>query len=178
LPVLDHSCPEAGAHEVRSALFPDAEQYVRNIKTVVTYGLDLTSGSAALDAKHPSFSTLALSVAVVAGRHPWRLWRRRSHATDFETIGHGHLSLGRAGWTRLAVVFCFGLVHGLGFVSALGIDQPTSWALPWSPLVFNVGIEAVQLAIIMVAFPWLALMRHHRPVAGLWTAGAIAAVWP
>ncbi|MFC6083456.1 HupE/UreJ family protein [Sphaerisporangium aureirubrum] len=248
---LDYRCPEsAEAHELRSGLFPDSEGYVRDSKTVVTYDLDLTSGSAALDARHPSFSTrqswaerfweffrlgaehlltgldhilfllaliagsrrlreivlaattftlahsvtfifaalglvrvpasfvepvIALSIAVVAGWHLWRVWRRRSHATDLEDAGHGRLGLDSAGWTRLAVVFCFGLVHGLGFAAALGIDQPLSWTLLWSLLVFNVGIEAVQLAIIIVVFPLLALLRHRRPVAGLWTTGAIAA---
>jgi hypothetical protein len=116
---------------------------------------------------------IALSIAVVAGWHLWRIRRRRSHATELETSGH--FSLDPAGWTRLAVVFCFGLVHGLGFASALGIDQAWSWTLLWSLLVFNVGIESVQLAIIMAVFPLLALLRHRRPVAGLWTTGVIAA---
>jgi hydrogenase/urease accessory protein HupE len=247
---LDYRCPGAAeAHEVRTGLFPDSEGYVRNTKTIVTYDLDLKSGSAALDATHPSFSThqsvaerfweffrlgaehllsgldhilfllaliagsrrlreivlaattftlahsvtfvlaalglvkvspsfvepaIALSIAVVASWHLWRLWRRRSRATDLDTAGHGHLSLDAAGWTRLAVVFCFGLVHGLGFASALGIDQAWSWTLLWSLLVFNVGIETVQLAIIMVVFPLLALLRHRRPGTGLGTTGAIA----
>ncbi|MEW9527457.1 HupE/UreJ family protein [Microbispora sp. NPDC049125] len=249
--VLDYRCPaSADAHEVHSGLFPDSEGYVRGTKTVVTYDLDLTSGSAALDAKHPSFSTqqswaerfweffrlgaehllggldhilfllaliagsrrlreivlaattftlahsvtfilaalglvqvpasfvepvIALSIAVVAGWHLWRIWRRRSHATDLEIAGHGHLGLDPAGWTRLAVVFCFGLVHGLGFAAALGIDQALSWTLLWSLLVFNVGIEVVQLSIIMLVFPVLAMLRRRRPVTGLWTTGTIAA---
>ncbi|MFI7616208.1 HupE/UreJ family protein [Nonomuraea terrae] len=249
--VLDYRCPVAAqAHEVRSGLFPDAEGYVKDTKTVITYDLDLVSGSAALDAEHPAFSTqqsfaerfwnffrlgaehlltgldhilfllaliagsrrlreivlaattftlahsvtfilaalglvevpaafvepvIALSIAVVAGWHLWRLWSRRSHATELESLGDGHFSLDRAGWTRLAVVFCFGLVHGLGFASALGIDQPLSWTLLWSLLVFNVGIEAVQLAVIAVVFPLLAVLRHRRPAAGLWATGAIAA---
>ncbi|MGW1797257.1 HupE/UreJ family protein [Streptomyces sp. NPDC001984] len=249
--VLDYRCPRsAEAHEVRSGLFPDSEGYVRDTKTIVTYDLDLTSGSTALDAQHRSFSThqsgaerfwtffrlgaehlltgldhilfllalvvgsrqlreivlaattftlahsvtfvlaalglvqvpasfvepvIALSIAVVAGWHLWRLWRRRSHATDLETSGHGHLSLDRAGWARLAVVFCFGLVHGLGFASALGIDSAWSWTLLWSLLVFNVGIETVQLAIVAAVFPLLALLRQRRPVVGLWVTGAVAA---
>jgi hypothetical protein len=249
--VLDYRCPEsADAHDVRSGLFPAAESYVRGTKTIVTYDLDLRSGSAALDARHPSFSTrqswaerfweffrlgaehlltgldhilfllaliagsrrlreivlaattftlahsvtfvlaalglvevsasfvepvIALSIAIVAGWHLWRIWRRRSHASDLETGGHHHLSLDRAGWTRLAVVFCFGLVHGLGFASALGIEQAWSWTLLWSLLVFNVGIEAVQLAIIGAVFPLLAVLRHRRPIAGLWTTGTVAA---
>ncbi|WP_182887392.1 HupE/UreJ family protein [Microbispora sp. H10885] len=249
--VLDYRCPEsAGAHEVRSGLFPGSEGYVRDSKTIVTYDLDLRSGSTALDSRHRSFSTeqswaerfwqffrlgaehllggvdhilfllaliagsrrlreivlaattftlahsvtfvlaalglvrvpasfvepvIALSIAVVAGWHLWRVRRRRSHATDLETAGHGRLGLDRAGLARLAVVFCFGLVHGLGFAAALGIDQAWSWTLLWSLLVFNAGIEAVQLAIIVAVFPLLALLRHHRPVAGLWTTGVIAA---
>ena len=76
---------------------------------------------------------------------------------------------------RLGVVFVFGLIHGLGFAGALGIDEPWSWQLLWSLLVFNVGIEAVQLGVIAVVFPPLALLRHRVPRAGLWVTGAIAA---
>jgi hypothetical protein len=249
---LDYRCPErAEAHDVRSGLFPDSEGYVRDTKTIVTYDLDLQSGSAALDAQRPSFSThqswterfwdffrlgaehllggidhilfllaliagsrrlreivlaattftlahsvtfvlaalglvrvpasfvepvIALSIAVVAGWHLWRTWRRGSHAADLETVGDSHLSLDPAGWARLGVVFCFGLVHGLGFAGALGIKEAWSWTLLWSLLVFNVGIEAVQLTIIVVVFPLLALLRHRQPTVGLWATGAIAAV--
>ncbi|WP_330248166.1 MULTISPECIES: HupE/UreJ family protein [unclassified Streptomyces] len=249
--LLDWVCSERGDDlEVRSGLFPDAETYVKGTKTIVTYELDGRSGSAALDAGHPSFSigqawyerfweffrlgaehllsgidhilfllaliagsrrlreivlvatsftlahsvtfmlaalglvdapagivepVIALSIAVVAGWHLWRLWRRRGHASDLETAGRGHFSLDRAGWTRLGVVFCFGLVHGLGFAGALGIDEAWSWTLLWSLLVFNVGIETVQLAIIAALFPLLIVLRHRAPTAGLWATGVISA---
>jgi hydrogenase/urease accessory protein HupE len=248
--VLDYSCPPADAHEVRSELFPDAEGYVRGTKTIATYDLDLTSGSAALDAQQPSFSTqqawtqrfweffrlgaehlltgldhilfllaliagsrrlreivlaattftlahsvtfvlaalglvhvpasfiepvIALSIAVVAAWPLWRLWRRGSHAIDLDTAGRGHFSLDRTGWLRLAVVFCFGLAHGLGFATALGIDAAWSWTLLSSLLVFNLGIEVVQLAIIALVFPLLALLRRRTALAPRWTSGAIAA---
>ncbi len=61
---------------------------------------------------------------------------------------------------RMPVVFAFGLLHGLGFASALGIDEPWSWDLLFSLLAFNLGIEAVQLALIAVAFPLLVLLRR------------------
>jgi hypothetical protein len=249
---LDYDCPKAaGAHVVRSGLFPDSEGYVRGTKTIATYDLDLRKGSAALDAKHPSFSTdqswtqrfweffrlgaehlltgldhilflvaliagsrrlrevvlaataftlahsvtlilaalgivhvsssfvepmIALSIAAVASWHLWRLWRRGSHAADLEPTGTSHFSLDRAGWTRLGIVFCFGLVHGLGFAGALGINQAWSWTLLWSLLVFNVGIETVQLALIASVFPLLVLLRRRSPVLGLWVTGTIAAV--
>ncbi len=243
--VLDYTCPAADSHEVSSTLFADSEGYVRDAKTIVTYALDLTSGSAALDAQQPSVSTrqawtarfwdffrlgaehlltgldhilfllaliagsrrlreivlaattftlahsvtfvlaalglvhvpaglieplIALSIAVVAAWPLWRLWRGSPELTD-----DGHFSLDRAGWIRLGVVFCFGLAHGLGFASALGIDAAWSWTLLWSLLVFNLGIEVVQLAIIALIFPLLALLRRRSAVAPRWATGAIAA---
>ncbi|MEU3452319.1 HupE/UreJ family protein [Micromonospora sp. NPDC006766] len=249
--LLDWACAERGdEHEVRSELFPDAEGYVKGTKTIVTYDIDGRSGSAALDADRPVFSTgqawyerfweffslggehlltgldhilfllaliagsrrlrevvlaatsftlahsvtfmlaalglvdvsaaivepvIALSIAVVAGWYLWRLWRRGDHAADLETSGGGHFRLDRAGWTRLGVVFCFGLVHGLGFAGALGINEAWSWTLLWSLLVFNVGLEAVQLAIIAVVFPLLVVLRHRAPKVGLWATGLISA---
>lgn len=248
--VLDYQCPQGSAHAIRSNLFPDDETYVRDTKTIITYKLDLKSGSSALDKEHPVLSTqqstgerfweffrlgaehlltgldhilfllaliagsrrlreivlaattftlahsvtfilaalglvqvsagfvepvIALSIAVVAGWHLWRLWRRGRMATDLETHNRSHLSLDRAGWTRLAVVFCFGLVHGLGFAGALGIDEAFSWQLLWSLLVFNIGIETVQLTIIVLVFPLLALLRRRSPITALWATGTIAA---
>jgi hypothetical protein len=122
--------------------------------------------------------TIALSIAVVAGWYLWRVLRRGEHATDLDVGPHargGHFSLDRAGWTRLGVVFCFGLVHGLGFAGALGIDGAWSWTLLWSLLVFNIGIETVQIGIIIVVFPLLILLRRRSPRLGLWFTGALAA---
>ena len=75
---------------------------------------------------------------------------------------------------RLAVVFAFGLIHGLGFAGALGIDEPFSWRLLGSLLVFNLGIEAVQLAIIALVFPMLLVLRRRQPRIG-WCLGVVAA---
>lgn len=122
---------------------------------------------------------IALSIAVVAGWHLWRLARRRDGAAEPpeppEPGGAGHFRLDRAGWSRLGVVFCFGLVHGLGFAGALGIEAAWSWTLLWSLLVFNLGIEAVQLAIVGLLFPVLAVLRRRSPRAGHWATGLVAA---
>lgn len=249
---VDYRCPESGgAHELRSALFPDAEGYVRGTKTIVQYEeIDLKSGTASLDAKHPAFSTqqslltqyweffrlganhlltgidhilfllaliagsrrlreivlaassftiahsvtfilaalglvhvpssiveptIALSIAIVAALHLRRIWELRGRAADVEEVGPGPFGLDAAGWTRLGVVFCFGLVHGLGFASALGIDQAASWSLLSSLVVFNLGIESVQLGIILLTFPLLTLLRHRAPLANVGATGTIAA---
>lgn len=54
--------------------------------------------------------------------------------------------------SRIGVVFIFGLIHGLGFASALnnlGLPQQSYLA---SLLMFNVGVEAGQLTVILAAF--------------------------
>ncbi|MFJ3670255.1 HupE/UreJ family protein [Streptomyces sp. NPDC090106] len=117
---------------------------------------------------------IALSIAVVAGWHLWRLRRPRAEVTADSRGAGGPLSLDRAGWARLGAVFCFGLVHGLGFAGALGIDAAWSWTLLWSLLVFNVGIEAVQLGLIALTFPLLALLRRRSPRAAAWVTGLAA----
>lgn len=120
---------------------------------------------------------IALSIAFVAGWHLLRLWRKRGHAIDLETTSRSHFALDAAGWGRLAVVFCFGLIHGLGFAGALGIQQAWSWTLLWSLLVFNLGIEAVQIGLIVALFPLLALLRRRKsPTLSIVVTGSIAAV--
>jgi hypothetical protein len=119
--------------------------------------------------------TIALSIAIVAALHLRRIWQLRGNAGEIEEVGQGPLGLDAAGWTRLGVVFCFGLVHGLGFASALGIDQGASWSLLSSLVVFNLGIESVQLGLILLTFPLLALLRHRAPLANVGATGTIAA---
>lgn len=60
------------------------------------------------------------------------------------------------------VVFGLGLIHGLGFANVLaplGLAQKT---LVVSMLAFNVGVEIGQLAIVLLAFPILYILRKQR----------------
>ncbi|MCB1335217.1 MAG: HupE/UreJ family protein [Roseivivax sp.] len=53
---------------------------------------------------------------------------------------------------RPVVVFCFGLLHGLGFASVLGeFGLPSLQVVP-ALLGFNVGVEIGQLTVIALAF--------------------------
>ncbi|MFL6192953.1 MAG: HupE/UreJ family protein [Thermoanaerobaculia bacterium] len=59
--------------------------------------------------------------------------------------------------SRIALVFAFGLLHGLGFAGVLSqLGLPRSELLT-ALLSFNVGVEGGQLAVIGVAFLLLAL---------------------
>jgi hypothetical protein len=54
--------------------------------------------------------------------------------------------------SRVGVVFLFGLVHGMGFASALGqlgLPQKSYWL---SLVMFNAGVELGQITIILLAF--------------------------
>lgn len=66
-------------------------------------------------------------------------------------------------WSRTAVTFAFGLVHGFGFAGALaeaGGLPPSHFA--WALLQFNLGIELGQLAIVVLAMLVLSGLRNVR----------------
>jgi hypothetical protein len=63
---------------------------------------------------------------------------------------------------RWAVSFVFGLVHGVGFASALreiGLPQD---GLFWPLLSFNLGVEAGQAVAVLAALPLLLYLRRTR----------------
>ena len=67
---------------------------------------------------------------------------------------------------RPAVVFGFGLLHGLGFAGVLAqLGLPPGEYLT-ALLSFNAGVELGQLAVILAAFLALGIFRHrdwYRP---------------
>jgi len=54
--------------------------------------------------------------------------------------------------TRIGVVFIFGLVHGMGFASALGQLGLPQNAYLLSLVMFNIGVELGQITIILAAY--------------------------
>jgi hypothetical protein len=73
----------------------------------------------------------------------------------------------------------FGLIHGLGFASALGELQLPPAAVVRSLVWFNVGVELGQLAVVAVAIAVAALARRlpgaHR--FACYALGALSAWW-
>lgn len=78
---------------------------------------------------------------------------------------------------RWLIAFGFGLIHGLGFASALGPMELPPLDLAVALLGFNLGIEAAQLAIALAflaaAYPLRAFGLYAR---GLLPAGSAAAL--
>lgn len=70
---------------------------------------------------------------------------------------------GRINAFRVAVVFCFGLLHGLGFASVLGDVGLQDNRFVIGLIGFNIGVELGQLAVITVAFLLLGLPFGQKP---------------
>ena len=65
--------------------------------------------------------------------------------------------------SRIGVVFCFGLIHGLGFAGALSeLGLPSNSYLS-SLIMFNLGVELGQLTVIGTAWFLLAKWFRHNP---------------
>jgi len=81
------------------------------------------------------------------------------------------------------LAFGFGLVHGLGFASALGDLGARESGLIASLLGFNLGVELGQLAVVAVALPLLFSLRGARTwssavnYACSSACGVLGAVW-
>jgi hydrogenase/urease accessory protein HupE len=70
------------------------------------------------------------------------------------------LSRERPRTSRMAVVFAFGLLHGLGFAGVLrDVGLPAGQHVP-ALLGFNIGVELGQLAVIAAVLALLALARR------------------
>ena len=92
----------------------------------------------------------------------------------------------RPTFTRQApwlVAFAFGLLHGLGFASALADVGLPPQHVPLSLLAFNLGVEVGQLCVIgLAAVLWTAFVRKRVfekrvEFAGAMTLGTAATVW-
>lgn len=98
-------------------------------------------------------------------------------------VAAGHNLVRREVGRSWMVAFAFGLIHGFGFSSALAdLGLPTE-GLVGALVGFNLGVEAGQLAVVLVVLPLLFGWSRRRGYvrwglrAGSWIAAAIAAVW-
>jgi hydrogenase/urease accessory protein HupE len=61
---------------------------------------------------------------------------------------------------RWRITFLFGLVHGFGFASVLRAMHLPSQSLAASLLAFNLGVEAGQIVIVLLAYPVIAAVQR------------------
>lgn len=79
---------------------------------------------------------------------------------------------------------CFGLLHGLGFASALSDTGLTTGPLAVALLAFNVGIELGQIAFVLLVVAVARITRRLMPPLPAWAIrvpvyamGTLAAYW-
>ena len=80
---------------------------------------------------------------------------------------------------RAAVAAFFGIIHGFGFASALGVLHLSGSGLAVALIGFNLGIEVAQIVLVVVALPILFLIGKSRVLlwAGSFLAGSIGMFW-
>jgi HupE / UreJ protein len=83
-----------------------------------------------------------------------------------------------------AVAFAFGLLHGFGFAGALADIGVPEGEVPVALLMFNLGVEAGQLLVVVAGLALLTVIHHiaaprvNQPrVAMAYAIGSIAAFW-
>jgi hypothetical protein len=82
---------------------------------------------------------------------------------------------------RWRITFPFGLIHGFGFAGALQEIHLPHAEVPRALLLFNLGVEAGQLAVLAIALPLVLILRRRewfrgRGVRALSLAVVIAGV--
>ena len=146
------------------------------LKTVTAFTLahSITLALASLGVVHlpgpPVEAAIALSILLLA--------------TEIVRANRGQPSL-TAQWPWV-VAFCFGLLHGFGFASALSQIGLPQKDLPLALFTFNVGVEAGQLIFVGVVLGIRTLLmrlklpelvfRSARPVSS-YAVGILAAFW-
>jgi hydrogenase/urease accessory protein HupE len=81
-------------------------------------------------------------------------------------VGVENLMTSRLHPWRVAVVFAFGLLHGMGFAEALAGLRLSASSLATTLISFNLGVELGQLSVIATAAAMLALLTRVREAAG------------
>ena len=113
--------------------------------TLFTVAHSITLGLAA-------FGTVSLPV----------IWVEACIALSVAYIGFDNLKLQPVGLVRMAVVFGFGLLHGLGFANVLG-ELNTNNSNPLISLAgFNVGVELGQLVVVALFFVAIGLWTRNQ----------------
>ena len=142
------------------------------VKTITAFTVahSITLALATLGYVHvpsaPVEATIALSIVFVASEI---LRSRRGERGLTE----------RAPWL---VAGTFGLLHGFGFAGALSQVGLPANDIPLALLFFNLGVEAGQLAFVIVALAVIALLRRIRlpewtPILPPYAIGSVAMFW-
>ncbi len=86
--------------------------------------------------------------------------------------------------SRIVIIFCFGIIHGMGFANALKTFGLPKKQLVSTLLSFNVGVEFGQLTVILFAYffisKWFSQKKWYKerivyPISSI--IGCVALYW-
>jgi len=100
---------------------------------------------------------IALTVAILGVETVLRVWR----AKGLDNIA-GHTK------RRLATIFLFGLLHGLGFASVFADLQVSNTVLLTALLGFNIGVEIGQVLVILAVLALLVVVARTVSARRAW----------
>jgi hypothetical protein len=77
---------------------------------------------------------------------------------------------------EIYVAAVFGIIHGLAFATVLTALNLDAGKMALSILGFNIGIELMQIFIVICTVPWLIMLSKNNTYTWLRIGGAIAAI--
>jgi hydrogenase/urease accessory protein HupE len=122
--------------------------------------------------------SVTLSLAALNVLNPPARLIEPAIALSIVYVGADNLLVRQGRDMRVWIAFAFGLVHGFGFAYVLRDMGLPAAALGWSLLSFNLGVEAGQLAVVVVVASVLAAIRarSERLSRRLAVAGSIGVI--
>ncbi|HYN06976.1 MAG TPA: HupE/UreJ family protein [Vicinamibacterales bacterium] len=122
--------------------------------------------------------SITLSMAVLQILTPPARIIEPAIALSIVFVGADNLLVRSGRDVRPWIAFAFGLIHGFGFANVLREMDLPSRALGWSLVSFNLGVEAGQLLVVVVAAAALAALRSWSETLGrrLGVAGSIVVI--
>lgn len=84
-------------------------------------------------------------------------------ALSIAFVAAENIFLNELRWWRIVLVFCFGLIHGCGFASALGELGLPQKDFFYSLISFNLGVELGQITVIAVAYLLVGQWFKEKP---------------
>ncbi|MEO5712403.1 MAG: HupE/UreJ family protein [Luteolibacter sp.] len=147
---------QSGFHHVMG---PDHVLFILGLFLLVPGWRALMSQSLLFTLAHSISLALAVfGVVKVPGN-----WVEHLIALTIAWVGIENLLTRKLGKQRLILVFCFGLLHGLGFASVLAekVRGISGRQLAAPLLEFNLGVELAQIAILLAAFLILRPLKKY-----------------
>jgi hydrogenase/urease accessory protein HupE len=122
--------------------------------------------------------SITLSMAVLQILTPPARVIEPAIALSIVFVGADNLLVRSGRDVRPWIAFAFGLIHGFGFANVLREMDLPSRALGWSLVSFNLGVEAGQLVVVVIAASALAGLRAWSETLGrrLVVAGSIVVI--